>query len=107
MFPELTASLQAPPEDFAGKFLVAFAGGTAPDGGVTGLSVFRSYIGKKMLKSIQPYVDSDAEVKKMLTEDYVPAAVKGRATPLRSSSSPVQTMASASSSGALGSGSRT
>jgi ABC-type glycerol-3-phosphate transport system substrate-binding protein len=77
MFPEVTVTLQAPPEDFNGKFLVAFAGGTAPDSGVTGLSAFRSYIGKKMLKTIQPYVNSDADVKKMLTEDYVPAATTG------------------------------
>jgi multiple sugar transport system substrate-binding protein len=77
LFPELTVNLQPPPEDFAGKFLVAFAGGTAPDSGVTGLSVFRSYVGKKMLKTIQPYVDSDAEVKKLLTDQYVPAAVQG------------------------------
>lgn len=77
MYPELTVTLQPPPEDFAGKFLVAFAGGTAPDSGVTGLSAFRSYIGKKMLRTIQPYVDSDADVKKMLAEEYVPSATKG------------------------------
>ena len=77
MFPELKVNLQAPPEDFNGKFLVAFAGGTAPDSGVTGLSAFRSYIGKKMLKTIQPYVNSDADVKKMLQDDYVPSATLG------------------------------
>jgi multiple sugar transport system substrate-binding protein len=80
MFPELKVTLQPPPEDFAGKFLVAFAGGTAPDSGVTGLSAFRSYIGKKMLKTIQPYVSGDEAVKKMLAEDYVPSATKGYST---------------------------
>src|SRR5579884_3455669 len=29
MFPELKVNLQPPPDDFNGKFLVAFAGGTA------------------------------------------------------------------------------
>ena len=80
MFPELKVNLQAPPDDFNGKFLVAFAGGTAPDSGVTGLMSFRSYIGKKMLKTIQPYVNSDDAVKKMLQEDYVPSATAGYST---------------------------
>src|SRR5829696_1505833 len=76
MFPELTVKFEPPAEDFNGKLLIAYNGGTAPDGGVTGLSAFRAFIGRKMFKTIQPYVDSDKEVVDLLKE-YVPAAIKG------------------------------
>ncbi len=76
MFPELTVKLEPPAEDFNGKLLIAYTGGTAPDGGVTGLSAFKAFIGRKMFKSIQPYVDGDNEVVTLLKE-YVPAAIKG------------------------------
>jgi ABC-type glycerol-3-phosphate transport system substrate-binding protein len=76
MFPELTVKLEAPAEDQYGKLLVAYAGGTAPDSVVTGLSAFRSMVGKKMLKPVQPYIDADNDVKSWLP-DYVPAAIKG------------------------------
>jgi multiple sugar transport system substrate-binding protein len=75
-YPTLTVKLEAPAEDAAGKLLVAFAGGTAPDGAVGGLSAMRSYIGLKMLRSIQEYIDADKEVTALLPE-YVPAAIKG------------------------------
>lgn len=76
MFPELTVNLEAPAEDLNGKLLVAYAGGTAPDSVVTGLSAFSSMVGRKMLKPIQSYVDADKDVKSWLPE-YVPAAIKG------------------------------
>lgn len=76
MFPELTVKLEAPPENLDGKLLVAYAGGTAPDSVVTGLSTFRSMVGKKMLKPVQSYIDADQEIKGLLP-DYVPAAIKG------------------------------
>jgi ABC-type glycerol-3-phosphate transport system substrate-binding protein len=76
MFPELTVKFEPPAEDFNGKLLIAYNGGTAPDGGVTGLSAFRAFIGRKMFKTIQPYVDSDKEIVDLLKE-YVPAAITG------------------------------
>lgn len=77
MFPQLTVKLQAPPSDFDNKLLVAYAGGTAPDSGVAGLSAFRGFIGQKVFKSIQPYVDADSDVKQSLQTNYVPAAIQG------------------------------
>ncbi len=76
MFPDLTVRLEPPAEDYNGKLQVAYAGGTAPDAGVTGLSALRAFVGMKMLKSIQDYVDRDSDVKTWLPE-YVPAAIKG------------------------------
>ena len=76
LFPNLTVNLEPPAEDYNNKLLVAFAGGTAPDAGVNGLKVFRAFVGRKMLKEIQTYVDGDSEVKSWLPE-YVPAAIKG------------------------------
>jgi multiple sugar transport system substrate-binding protein len=77
MFPQLTITFQAPPSDFDNKLLVAFAGGTAPDAGVTGLNAFRAFIGKKVFASIQSYVDADSTVKQSLQSDFVPAALQG------------------------------
>lgn len=77
MFPQLTIKLQAPPSDFDNKLLVAYAGGTAPDSGVAGLSAFRGFIGQKVFKSIQSYVDADTETKQSLQTNYVPAAIQG------------------------------
>ncbi len=76
MYPDLTIKLSPPPEDFNNKLLVAYAGGTPPDAGVTGLSAFRAFIGKKVFRSIQNFVDADAEVQGWL-KDYVPAAIQG------------------------------
>ncbi len=76
MYPEVTVKLQPPAEDFNNKLLVAYAGGTPPDSGVTGLSTFRAFIGKKVFKSLQDHIDADADVKGWL-KDYVPAAIQG------------------------------
>lgn len=75
-FPDITIKLEPPVEDFNNKLLVAFAGGTAPDAGVNGLKIFKSFIGRKMLKSIQSYVDADSDVKGSFPE-FVPAALDG------------------------------
>ena len=77
LFPELTVKLQPPPSDFNNKLLVAFAGGTAPDSGVTGLSAFRGFIGKKTFKSIQSYVNADSEVKTSLQQNIDASATDG------------------------------
>ena len=76
MNPGLSITLQAPPESMVEKLLVAFAGGTAPDSAVGGLSSFRGWIGIDMINSIQDYVDNDADVQSWLPE-YVPAALAG------------------------------
>jgi len=76
MFPDLTITFQAPPESMTEKLLVAFAGGTAPDTAVGGLSSFRGWIGIDMINSIQDFVDGDEEVQALLPE-YVPAAIQG------------------------------
>jgi multiple sugar transport system substrate-binding protein len=76
MFPELTITLQSPPEQMVEKLLIAFAGGTAPDTAVGGLSSFGGWIGIDMINSIQPFIDADAEVQSWLPE-YVPAALQG------------------------------
>ena len=54
MFPELNIVLQSPPEEMVQKLLIAFAGGTAPDTAVGGLSSFGGWIGINMINSIQP-----------------------------------------------------
>jgi multiple sugar transport system substrate-binding protein len=76
MYPELSITLQSPPENMVEKLLIAFAGGTAPDTAVGGLSSFRGWIGIDMIDSIQDFVDGDADVQGWLP-DYVPAAIQG------------------------------
>lgn len=76
MNPNITITLQSPPESMVEKLLIAFAGGTAPDTAVGGLSSFRGWIGINMINAIQDYVDGDADVKSWLP-DYVPAALAG------------------------------
>jgi multiple sugar transport system substrate-binding protein len=75
-YPEIKITLQAPAEKTQEKLLVSFAGGTAPDSAVTGLSSFRAYIGQGMMQSLQAYVETDSDVQSWLP-DYVPAAMDG------------------------------
>lgn len=75
-YPELVVKLEPPAENNDQKLLVAYAGGTAPDSAVTMLHSLHAFYGKKMLKSIQTYVDGDPDVKGLLPE-YVPSAIKG------------------------------
>ncbi len=77
MYPGLTVKLEAPPSNFLEKLNVAYAGGTAPDSGVAGLSAFRALIGQKVFQSIQSYVDADAATKQSLQQNFVPAAIQG------------------------------
>ena len=76
MYPELNIVLQSPPEEMVQKLLIAFAGGTAPDMAVGGLSSFGGWIGINMINSLQSFIDADAEVQGWLPE-YVPAALEG------------------------------
>ncbi len=76
MFPDISITLQSPPEQMVEKLLVAFAGGTAPDSAVGGLSSFGGWIGIDMINPIQSFIDADAEVQGWLPE-YVPAALQG------------------------------
>ena len=76
MFPEIDIVLQSPPEDMVQKLLIAFAGGTAPDTAVGGLSSCGGWIGINMISPIQSFVDADADVPGWLPE-YVPAALEG------------------------------
>lgn len=76
MYPDLSITLQAPPENMVEKLLIAFAGGTAPDTAVGGLSSFRGWIGIDMIGSIQDFVEGDTDVQGWL-DSYVPAAIEG------------------------------
>ncbi|MBC7237273.1 MAG: extracellular solute-binding protein [Chloroflexi bacterium] len=76
MAPEISVKFEAPPEDMKKKLIVSFAGGTAPDTAVAGLSDFRGWYGLGITKSIQGYVDKDQDVQSWLP-NYVEASIKG------------------------------